>query len=390
MTTALPSPHIFRKWGAISAVAGALERKVWMKMHKGRMTLYPNLYVTLVGPPGVGKTVAISEIQALWRKLPDHHVAPSSLTKAALIDTLNEAHRRIMRPHDTPNFLEFNSLLIPSNELGVLIPQYENEFMNVLTDIYDCKLYHERRRGGDLNIEIKSPQINFLAGTTPSYLNGVMPEGAWDQGFIARMFLIYSGENTTRSLFSSGEDNEPTDEELQALGRDLKDISELYGKMKFSEGAVAMAEHWHLLNGPPIPTHPKLQHYNSRRTNQHIIKLAMVASASRSTDLIIEPEDFQTALNWLLEAEACMPDIFKSMASGGDSKAMELAWYQVMAYQTKHKCPMPDAILVTILGEMIPAHSVARVIELMVRSNMLKMEGTPGGPAYKILPRAPT
>ena len=90
------SPDLFRRWVAIAAVAGALERKVWVQTLGSK--LYPNLYTVLVGPPGVGKTTVLSEVSRLWRELTDHYVAPSSVTKASLIDCLEDAKRRILRP----------------------------------------------------------------------------------------------------------------------------------------------------------------------------------------------------------------------------------------------------------------------------------------------------
>src|SRR4051812_35383690 len=95
-TNGLPAPSIFLKWAAISAIAGALERKVWVRMN--RMNLYPNMYVFLVAAPGVGKTVSGTQTEILWRGLEHHHVAPTNASKAALIDVLAESKREIILP----------------------------------------------------------------------------------------------------------------------------------------------------------------------------------------------------------------------------------------------------------------------------------------------------
>jgi hypothetical protein len=170
VTKDLPSPKLFRKWAAIATVAGALERKVWIR--SSRMILYPNLY-TLVGPPAVGKTVSISQTEALWRATNELHVAPNSITKSGLVDALAAAERKIVRMDKNPPFYEFHSLLIPSREFGVLVPQYEQDFMNHLNDLYDCgPVFEERRRSIKDNAKIINPQINLLGGTTPSFLQG--------------------------------------------------------------------------------------------------------------------------------------------------------------------------------------------------------------------------
>lgn len=366
----MPSPALFRKWAGIATIAGALERKVWVKTFE---VLYPTLYTIIVGPPGVGKSVVTSLTQKFWGDLPDHKLAPNAVSRASLIDALFEAQRKVVVPRAIVPVVTFNSLLVVSNELGVLIPGYDNEFMNTLTDIYDGKKYAEKKRSSKLDIDMKAPQLSLLAATTPSYLHSVMPEGAWDQGFISRVILVYSGEIQLRTLFPKDKFDETPYKELL---EDLKVISELYGEIKFTPEAATSIDMWHLKKGPPTPDYPKLVHYNTRRT-QHLLKLCMVASVSRANDLIVTLEDFHTALSWLLEAEQYMPDIFRSMALGGDAKALEDCHYYALQVYAKEKEHVSEARLIEFLQNRVPAHSVERVLILMVKSGLLekKLDG---------------
>jgi len=377
----LPTPPIFRKWAAISAIAGALERKCWVRVFG--MELYPNLYTILVGGPAVGKTVAATVTEKLWRGLPEHFVSPTSLTKAALIDALVDARRRVVRPGLIPPYVEFNSLLVYAGELAVLIPAYDNEFMNVLTAVFDGTPYGERRRTKDLKLSIDFPQFNILGATTPSYLNSVLPEGAWDQGFLSRVMLIYSGEREIKPLF----DEPPNDEgAFKTLLSDLSFIGNKYGKFGFSPEAASAMGAWHMAGGPPQPEHPKLTNYLGRRT-VHLLKLCMVASVSDSDDFIITIDHYQKALDWLLEAESNMPDIFRSMNTGGDSKAIEDCWYFVYSIFVKEKRPIAEHRVFAFLRERIPSHSVGKVLEVMVRSNVLKQHLDGGVITYSPVPR---
>src|SRR6185369_5451385 len=104
----LSSPPIFRKWAGIGILSAVLERKIWTKT-KGS-NLFPNLYIILVGPPGVGKSAILSHAERILRAVPEIFVAPSSLTTASLIDTLDLAKRKIIRPTQVPAFAQFNSL----------------------------------------------------------------------------------------------------------------------------------------------------------------------------------------------------------------------------------------------------------------------------------------
>ena len=334
-------------------------------------SLYPNLYVILVGPPGIGKGQAIFLGEALLRAVPDLHIGPSDMTAASMIDSLNESPRRILQIGNPP-FIEYNSLTVISRELGVLLPGWDTALMNNLTDIYDGFTVDQKRRGRDLRIKIANPQINLLGACTPSYLNEVMPAGAWDQGFVSRTLLIYSGDRIKTDPFSNDEVSAFTTRLHNDLLHDLKSIALDYGQMSFTGTAAGAIKAWMHAGCPPEPSHQKLQFYNSRRL-AHLLKLCMISSMSRSGDKVIAIEHYSEALNWLIEAEAFMPDIFKSMISGGDSSAMEETWSFVWTLYSKENKPIAEHRIVHFLRERVPAHAVMRVLEIMVKSRMFEI-----------------
>ncbi|PCJ12692.1 MAG: hypothetical protein COB04_17435, partial [Gammaproteobacteria bacterium] len=171
-----------------------------------------NLYVILIAPPGVGKSEVTKRVDKLWRGIDEHFTGATSLTAAALIDELSAAERTINRPGESPPIVRFNSLKILSNEFGVLMPSYEPIFMNTLADLYDGTLYSEKRRTKNLEIMIKSPQLNLLAATTPDYLGQMLPDGAWEQGFMSRVIMVYNGEQKISSLFKKMPDLKAVEE----------------------------------------------------------------------------------------------------------------------------------------------------------------------------------
>lgn len=378
LTANSASPEIFRKWSAIYAVGAALERRVWVKT-KNSLT-YPNLYVVLVAPPGVGKSVAIEATSPLLAALEDHHIGASSLTKAAMIDELKDAVRRFVRPG--AQVVEFHSLALLSSELGVLIPEYDREFMATLTDLWDCFAYRERRRTKDLKILIEHTQLNMLAACTPAYLMSTLPEGAWDQGFLSRVMLIYSGEIILGDMFA---ENAMHEADSAKLKRRLKELGhqDFYGQMTFTDEAKAVFSNWYLNGQEPRPEHPKLANYNTRRP-RHLLKLCMIASANESSSLQIEQHHVEQALDWMVEAEFFMPDIFKAMKNGGDSKAIEDTWYHVYTiYMKEGKKDVKENRIIHFLQERVPAHSIMRVLETMVRSGMLVETNSVGGKTYR-------
>lgn len=367
-TENLPSDPILKKWSAIACLAGALERRTWVTTF-GK-PLYPNMYIMLIAPPSMGKTILSTRVSSLWRSTDDLIVAPSNLTKASLVDELAAAERNVTRLNMIPAVETFNSIQLAVNEMGNFITSYDNEFINFLTDVYDCDRYEERRRGNrDNPINIEKTQLTMYGCTTTSWLGQFMPEGAWDQGFISRVILIHSGVKRKVSLFAKRENK---DKLFKQLAFDLNIISKVNGEFTFEEDAAQAMDNWHMAGNPPEPDHPKLEHYKGRRTT-HVLKLMMVASIAESNDLVLTLDHFTQALDLILEAEEHMPDIFKSMNSGGDMKVIEDCWHTVYKlYRHRGDTPVEEHIVLKFLQEQLPSHSVERVLQIMVKARMFE------------------
>jgi Protein of unknown function (DUF3987) len=346
--------------------------------------LYPNLYIMLIAEPGIGKGMALGASRRIYTEFKDLKIAPNSVSKASLMDTLGEAKRKVLS-HARQEFLEFNSLYVVATELGVLIPLWDAEFMNSLTDIYDGIPYSESKRTGKLRLEIPRPQINFIGATTPSYLNQVMPPGAWDQGFISRTILIYSGERQITDVFADDQIYKNTHDDLIT---DFKSISTCQGRALFDAPAAEAIRKWHRDGGPPIPEHPKLAHYLTRRT-AHLLKLSMVMMASRGGNLVITEPDVCAALDAILEAEKAMTDIFLVKGNSEESRVMDDAFTFVLTQWAKRKAPVPENLVAGFLRTRVPSHNVMKVIEIMVRTHMLDQVIKDGLAGYSPGPKGP-
>lgn len=341
-----------------------MEQKVWLKSGGG--TLYPNLYVFLVGHPGTGKTRTIRAAKAYSLEIPDFHIAPTSMTAASMIDNLVECKRMIIRLPDMP--LEYNTMMISADELGAFIHKYDDEMIAVLSAFYDPDPYGHNRRGKDIKIKIKKPQLSILCGTTPSNLLKFLPEGAWDQGFTSRTIMIFSDERIIGDDFATEARGLSGD-----LLYDLKVINSQVGEYSVTEDYRNLVNLWRAEGEQPSPNHPKLLHYNTRR-RAHFYKLSMVAAIDRSNTLILTRDDFNTAMNWLVQAEALMPEIFKAGAQSADAKAMDEIYHFVVINDLGKG--VAEHQIVKFAKDYVPSHSVLRVIEIMCRSGMIKVVST--------------
>lgn len=363
LTAGRETPLLFRKWAGISCLAAALERRVHTNFF--RMELFPNLYVMLVGLPGIGKGVAVNPAVALWQATERMHIAPTSMSKASLIDAVNEAKKETL---DVPTY---NALAVPVREFGSFLPSYDGDFLAALTDIFDGFAYRDKKRTKKLDFTIERPLLNILGGCTPDYLKTTFPEGAWAQGFASRTIMIYSGEQVRLDPFAYAGANA---ELFHQLAADLIQVTEIHGVYEWTSEAKAAIASWHKSGGQPAPSHPRLASYVQRRTT-HLAKLCMTASAARSNQLVIDIEAYTLALGWLTEAEGSMPGIFEAMGGGGDSAAMSDATHHVGGLASKNGGHIPEAVVVKFLSQRIPSHNIMRVIEMMMRSGMIELVG---------------
>ena len=247
--------------------------------------------------------------------------------------------------------------------------------MAVLTDLWDAKRYTETRRTNKINIEIPKAQINIFAGDTPTHLTQILPEGAWETGFMSRTIAVYSGEVILVPLFGAVEN---ADELWKKLKNDTKDIYKMFGAFVPTDEFVEAINQWVMSGGAPAPTHPKLVGYSSRRA-AHLLKLCMVASAASDSEMILTLDHFAEALDWLVEVETYMPDIFKAIKTGGDAQVIQECWHFAYEYFMKKSKPVPEHLLYTFLQEKTPVHNVERLIDVMVRAQLLMKKFTDGG-----------
>lgn len=370
------SPEMFRLWSAISLVAGALERRVWIK--NGSRFAYPNLYTLLVAPPGVGKGI-IENVRDLWTetcqpgtKTPAFHVAPDSMTKASLIDTLEEASTSFLGTGGAP--FRYNSLLVAAEEFSVLLPAYDMEYIGVLNSIWQNKARHEERRrhGRKQQTMIENPTLNLLGGAQPAWLAALFPEEAWNTGLARRLVMIYATDTPHRSLFYDPE----VDESIRALVlKRLGDMSGLYGQMQWEGEAIQSLDGWYmrgdpLMGGPPVPEHSKLQHYNRSR-GLLALKLCIIASIARSLEKVIRLIDVERALGWLIEAERRMPDIFRAMVGRSDRDVIDELHMYLMALFQRDKKKVPGEALRRFLLERVPHEKVETIIAAAERANII-------------------
>lgn len=367
-TSVIPSPEIYRRWTAYNILAGALERRAWTRISGSY--LYPNMITLLVGPPGVGKTMAIKEAAVFWAATGLFNLAPSGMTKAAFVDQIGVK----MRTFEYNGVTEmYNPMLIAATEFGTLLPDYDTRFLNVVNDVYDClPFFEDMTRGGNKLIHHDKPHVNIIAGTQPQYLGDLLPEAAYGMGFMSRIVMVYAGERVVIKMFKSAKRAEKLKLELIS---DLILIGKLAGEFEWTKEAEDFIENWNRNVTEDAPAHGKLQNYNTRRII-HGVKLAMTTAVSQSNEMIVTLEDIKAARAMLVEAEELMPEIFKEMTSSSDAKDLEEIHMFLFGYCTRFKVELvPEHKLMHFISKRVAVNKIKYFIDTMLVSDMMKVDG---------------
>jgi len=185
----------FKFFTACAIMGALLSNKVWLQRGEEGLLpkLFPNIWVILLAPPGRGhKTSTINMgVNCLTQAAPEVRIIADKVTPESLVKALsstqfmNEGMIRVgMGPSDATG-------LIKAPELSVFFgrQQYNTGLVSLVTDLYD---YREEwtsetiMRGKNV---LKNVCISILGGSTPTWLQKMLPEDAFTGGFMSRFVM---------------------------------------------------------------------------------------------------------------------------------------------------------------------------------------------------------
>lgn len=325
-------PELFKLWTAIGTVAACLQRKCWLDWKLER--IYPNLYIVLCGPPGSRKGTAMRPARYFLEAL-GVPLSVEATTREALIRKLSNT--TISDPELEAQGLPamHSSLTIFSEELTVFLGQNNWQLMSDLNNWFDTSdkwTYETVGRGENTILGV---WVNLLGATTPEFIESALPQDAIGGGLTSRILFIYGDRKS--KIVSSPDITEEEKVLQEMLLEELDTIQMMKGEFKFTREFFQLYDSWYTEHNahPPFEDRNFLG-YNDRKA-LHLRKLAMVLSASRSRERLLEGEDFEKAMTILTETEKYMHFSFSSRGRASHAWLIEQILRRVASFK---KVPM--------------------------------------------------
>lgn len=388
LTEGTDVPEIFRKWIGVGLVASSLGRRCNSVMDAAKGPFYPNHFIVLVGEPGIGKTIALKRAQDIIAEADIAELGPNKITPQKLLSRLAEMSAQPEREEKDALPRADAVIALFLDEFGSLVNKYDPDFMESMSELWNSPKHYEydtHKRGSE---ELHNVCINLVGGTQPSWFTEGFNSITLEQGFPARLWLIYSDELIkSKSAFNaSREDMQRVEAGISRIAASLQQVARLQGQFGWETGAIELYNELHANDFKPIPTEPLLRHYSTRR-HFHLAKLVMVVAASNHPKFRrIERADLEEAWALMLEAEVGMP---KALISAGGNKyrpAEQSASRYVEQWFTTTGKMLPEYQLRKYLSATLNGQEVDQLIETLVKQNRFIVLGQ--SPGRKFKPRA--
>ena len=280
-------PKEYHQWAFLSLLASRVEDRVWLEKDKGNK-LTPLLYVFLVGPPALGKGVAIGKVLKLGALASNGCIKSfnGSVTAAHLTDVLGGG--KDSNFEDAECLIANPKLWLVMDELGADIGKgaIADSFIKLMTKLYTSPtgvpIDTGTRSHG--SVRIVDPAVNWLAGTTDEWLIGSLTQESIYAGPTSRIVFV-KAHYDLHKRYRRAVYPKDYDEVYEYIVAGLTNLQYRKGEFKMTDEAILKEDTWYMNRPAPVEA---LVIPSWKREQDLILKLAMLMVLSEGGPLVID------------------------------------------------------------------------------------------------------
>jgi hypothetical protein len=306
------SPVAFNVWCGLSVIGSVMKKRTWIQ--RGLYKIYPNQYIVLVAPPGIGKGAAMHPAlsfakscnPALANYMSDRITAPKIIERlAAGFPSTSIINGAIVQGVEA-------SATLQATELAVFLGS-SDWMTQFLCDAWDRGEYEYDTKNKGTNL-VKDMCVSLIGACVPEFVQSINRDRATaiNGGFTARTIFVFAREKSKSIVWPFGFDD-PRMAQLKAdLEHDLHQITKLSGEFAFDP--IARVEFERFYNSIKIEEDDTevVSHFKSRQPI-HVMKTAMCFSAATRDDMVIDRYCLTTAIRLIDQIRATLDITFRGV-----------------------------------------------------------------------------
>jgi hypothetical protein len=296
----MEAPREWIRWSGISVLSSSLKRRCYL-WYRG-IKFFPNQYIILVGPPGIGKGESINAAYALSDSAKSVNYIKDWHTPQEILEELAEGFQHMgLKPGQviTTNVIQDHTCCIMAPELAVFLQQYDN-LHSLMCAWWDQNKFDYKTKNKGKHV-IEDMSVSLLGGCVPDYVRSLSKDrlAPITGGFTARTIFVYATEKFQLVENNFGVPTQQISQLKDDLINDLKHITTLQGELSVSkEAAKLWEETYREHNKRGVIDSDASTNFKSR-ISSHIIKTAITTCISESDTLIITRDQLRRAIEYV-------------------------------------------------------------------------------------------
>lgn len=313
-TAELESPKRFYYWSGLAAISAIVRKNVFLDRFS--YILYPNVYVLLVSAKsGLRKGNPVSFAKSIVERVSTTRIISGRNSVQGVIRDLSQQVTIVSNGH-APLILNDAQAFLCAPELDSFMVKDE-QGLSILTDLYNT---HENDKAWKNSLksspveELKNPCITFLAASNEALLEGLIRDKDIEGGFVARTMIVHESKRRLKNSLMFKPTNLVTREQL---AQELMRLKVAKGEFTIPRDVRVAHDEWY--------NALEESEYDDKtgtmeRIQDHVLKVAMLISLSKSNDLIIDMDTMNEATDRCME---CVVGTKKTTMSVGRAETAD-------------------------------------------------------------------